>query len=72
MGGAQMTKLSIPDMNCGHCRASVEGALGALPDAGEISVDLTNRTATVTGPAANDTLIRALDEIGFPARIVGT
>lgn len=65
-----MTKLSIPDMNCGHCRASVEGALGALPDAGQISVDLGDRTATVTGPAAAEALIKALDAVGFPAKVI--
>lgn len=66
-----MTKLSIPDMTCGHCKASVEGALRALPDAGDVTVDLTAKTATATGPAAPATLLKALDEVGFPATLVG-
>lgn len=65
-----MTTLSIPDMTCGHCRASVEAALSALPGAGEIAVDLPTRQASVSGPAAPEALIAALDEIGFPATIV--
>lgn len=66
-----MTTLSIPDMTCGHCKASVETALKALPDAGTITVDLAAKTATTTGPAAPATLLKALDEVGFPATLVG-
>lgn len=66
-----MTTLSIPDMTCGHCKASVETALNALPDAGQVSVDLAAKTATTTGPAAAATLLKALDEVGFPATLVG-
>ncbi|NGQ91928.1 heavy-metal-associated domain-containing protein [Rhodobacter sp. HX-7-19] len=66
-----MTTLSIPDMTCGHCKATVESTLGALGDAGQISVDLASRTATATGPASPDRLIRALDEVGFPATAIG-
>ncbi len=66
-----MTKLSIPDMTCGHCTASVEGALKALPDAGDITVDLAAKTATTSGPATPASLLKALDEVGFPATLVG-
>lgn len=62
-----MTKLSIPDMSCGHCRASIEAALAPLPGVQKISFDAEARTATVEGPAPAATLIKALDEIGFPA-----
>lgn len=65
-----MTTLSIPDMTCGHCRASVESALSALPGAGQVSVDLPNRQASVSGPVAPDAIIAALDAIGFPAQVV--
>ncbi|MBC2835403.1 heavy-metal-associated domain-containing protein [Paragemmobacter straminiformis] len=66
-----MTKLSVPDMTCGHCKASVESALAALPDAGAITVDLAAKTVTTTGPAAPSALLKALDEVGFPASLVG-
>lgn len=66
-----MTKLAIPDMTCGHCKASVESALKALPDAGTITVDLTAKTVTTTGPAAPESLLKALDQVGFPASVVG-
>lgn len=66
-----MTLLSIPDMTCGHCRASVESALSALPGAGEIAVDLPARQVNVSGDVAADKLVAVLDEIGFPATVVG-
>lgn len=65
-----MITLSIPDMSCGHCKASVEQALGALPGVGEVTVDLTARSAVVTGSAALENLLQALDAVGFPAKAV--
>lgn len=67
-----MTLLSIPDMNCGHCKASVTQALSALPDTRTIAVDLTLRQVTVEGSASPDALLAALNEIGFPAHIIAT
>ena len=66
-----MTTLAIPDMTCGHCKASVETALKALPDAGSITVDLAAKTVTTSGPATPAALVKALDEVGFPATVVG-
>ncbi|PLL13051.1 heavy metal transport/detoxification protein [Tabrizicola sp. TH137] len=66
-----MTTLAIPDMTCGHCKASVESALAALGDAGTVTVDLAARTATASGSASPDRLLRALDEVGFPATVIG-
>lgn len=65
-----MTRLSIPDMSCGHCRASIEGALAPLPGFDSIRFDPETRTATVEGSIAESTLLSALDAIGFPAQVV--
>lgn len=64
-----MTTLSVPDMTCGHCRASVTDALSRLSGADKVEVDLTAKTVHVEGPASPDDLIRALDAIGFPATV---
>ena len=63
-----MTLLSVPDMSCGHCKASVEAALSALPGAAPITVDLANRQVKANGTP--EALIAALDQIGFPAQLV--
>lgn len=64
-----MTTLSVPDMSCGHCKASVETALGTVPQVGTVKVDLTTRRVEVTGPALADDLLKALDAAGYPATI---
>lgn len=63
-----MTLLSVPDMSCGHCKASVEAALAPLPGMAPVEVDLTTRQVKVSGPAAE--ALNALEAIGFPAQVV--
>lgn len=62
-----MTILSIPDMSCGHCKASIEAALAPL--ASQVSVDLAARRVTVQG-SPPEPLLKALEAIGFPATVV--
>lgn len=64
-----MTLLFVPDMSCGHCKASVEAALTALPGT-TAAVDLTQRQVQVSGNASPATLLDALTKIGFPAQII--
>ncbi|GLS87602.1 heavy metal transport/detoxification protein [Cypionkella aquatica] len=65
-----MTLISVPDMSCGHCKASVTEALTALPGATSVSVDLTLRRVEVKGAADPESMLIALLEIGFPAQII--
>ena len=62
-----MTRLSIPDMSCGHCRASVTEALTKLPGVTALSLDGEARVAHVQGDAPIDSLLAALGKIGFSA-----
>jgi copper chaperone len=64
---APMTRLSIPDMNCGHCKAAVETALAAVPGTRDVAVDLAGRTVTVAGEAPLPALLAALNAAGYPA-----
>ncbi len=64
-----MTILSVPDMSCNHCKATVEAALGAVPGAGAVTVDLTARKVEIAGPAPAAALIQALDQAGYPATV---
>ncbi|MCX8508809.1 MAG: heavy-metal-associated domain-containing protein [Rhodobacteraceae bacterium] len=61
-------KLSIPDMSCGHCRATVEKTLAAQGVRGVI--DLPGRTVEVEG-AAPPALLAALAAEGYPAQVKG-
>ncbi len=64
----QPLTLSVPDMSCGHCRASIEAALTALGASARF--DMAARRVTVTGTDA-DRALAALDRIGFPAHPAG-
>lgn len=65
---AERFTLSVPDMSCGHCRASITEALAPL--GGTPEFDMATRRVTVSGPLAPAVAIEALDAIGFPAEPV--
>lgn len=58
-------KLSVPDMSCGHCKATIEEAVTAA--GGKASVDLERREVTVEGldPARAQDVIR---QAGYESR----
>ncbi|UWQ02171.1 heavy-metal-associated domain-containing protein [Aliiroseovarius crassostreae] len=60
-----MTKFNVPDMSCGHCKASITKALEGAGDGVEISFDMENRQVAVSG-LSTDRVIELLNEIGFP------
>lgn len=64
-----MTRLSIPDMNCGHCRASIEAALSPVPGVTAIRFEPENRVAEIDGNADPRDLLMLLNAIGFPAEL---
>ena len=57
--------LAVPDMSCGHCRASIKAALEPL--GAELTFDAESRRVTLSGPLPPPAAIAALDAIGFPA-----
>lgn len=63
-----MTRLSVPDMSCGHCKATIEKTLGALDPAAKVSVDLPGRTVEVQSTRPLPEILAALDEAGYPAQ----
>ena len=65
-----MLKLSVPDMSCEGCKASVEKVLGPLAAPEGLSFDMAARQIAFSGPVDADRMIAALAGIGFPARRV--
>ncbi|MDO9525274.1 MAG: heavy-metal-associated domain-containing protein [Gemmobacter sp.] len=60
-------QLSVPDMSCGHCKASVETALKALDPSAQVQVDLATRQVTLETNASATRVIAALQDVGFDA-----
>jgi copper chaperone len=59
--------LSVPDMSCGHCRASIEAALAPL---GAVTgFDMPAREVTVKSGPAPAQVQAALSAIGFSAQV---
>ncbi len=40
--------LSVPDISCGHCKSSIEGAVGELSGIDAVEVHIDERTVDVT------------------------
>ena len=62
-----MTKLNIPDMTCGHCKAAVEKAVASVDASAKVAVDLDARTAEIDSSADLAAILAALKEKGYEA-----
>lgn len=60
--------ISVPEVHCGHCVSSIEGALGPMEGVASASVDLDTRTVTVTyddGTVTREQLVTAIEDQGY-------
>ncbi|SHF57224.1 copper chaperone [Loktanella atrilutea] len=62
-----MTTYSIPDMSCGHCKATVERTVQTLDPAASLTFDMPARKVTVQSQARDADLRQALAAVGYPA-----
>lgn len=61
--------LTLSGLHCGNCVKSVEKALNEVPGVEKVTVTLSPQQAIVEGKVEAQTLIDAIDEIGFEAAI---
>ena len=67
------TRLTVPDMSCGHCENTVKNTLGPLAGVQEVIVDLPGKTVSVSYDPAQVTVDRmsaALAEEFYPVSAV--
>ncbi|MDQ3932034.1 MAG: cation transporter [Actinomycetota bacterium] len=60
--------ITVPEISCGHCRSSIEGALHPLDGVAEASVDVDARTVTVTYDETTirrEQLISTIEDQGY-------
>ncbi len=58
-------KIIIEGMMCGHCKAHVEKALGALQGVEKLEVSLENKCAVVEGSVSKDACRKAIEDAGY-------
>ena len=62
------TTLSVPDISCGHCKSSIEGAVGALSGVSTVEVTIDAKTVDVSFDASSlalDSIIEAIEDQGY-------
>ena len=60
--------LSVPDISCGHCKASIEGAVAPLDgvEAATVAIDDRNVAIEYDGSEATmEAIVTAIDEQGY-------
>ena len=60
--------ISVPEIHCGHCKSSIEGALAPLDGVSHALVDIDARTVTVDyddAAVSRDQLVSAIEEQGY-------
>lgn len=62
-----MSRFSVPDMSCGHCKAKIEDALLEADGGAEISFDMEARAVTVDSVLETDEVLDAMKAAGYAA-----
>ncbi len=62
-----MKTYHIPDMSCGHCKATVEETIRSLDPAAQIEFDMAARQISVQSGTDAAHMTAALAEAGYPA-----
>ncbi|UCG40704.1 MAG: heavy-metal-associated domain-containing protein [Acidimicrobiia bacterium] len=62
-----MTTLSVPDISCGHCKSSIEGAVGKLDGVSTVEVSIDGRSVDVEfgSPTDLEAIIAAIEDQGY-------
>lgn len=63
-----MKTLHIPDMSCGHCKATVEETIKTLDPDAQIKFDMDARQIELDSQVETANVQAALSEVGYPAR----
>jgi copper chaperone len=56
---------SVPGISCDHCQAAIEGEVSRVPGVERVTVDVTARSVTVTGGAADAAVHTAIHDAGY-------
>ena len=60
--------LYVPEMNCKHCKMTIENALNDVANVDEVVVDLNHRTVGINGKANEEVVIQAINQAGYSVK----
>ena len=66
---ATQETFQVPDVHCGHCKGSIEGALSPMEGVTGAFVDLESRTVKVTYEESRidrESVVRTIEGAGYP------
>ncbi|WP_172329903.1 heavy-metal-associated domain-containing protein [Mangrovicoccus sp. HB161399] len=63
-------KFSVPDMSCGHCRASIEKAVKGADPAASLAFDQDSRQVEIGSGLDAPALTAVLAEAGYSATVL--
>lgn len=63
-----MLKLSVPEMSCGHCVATISNAIRRIDPEARIESDLQARSISIDSRESADHLREAIRVAGYEAR----
>jgi copper chaperone CopZ len=61
------TTYTVPGVTCGHCKAAIEGEVGALDGVTSVVVDVDTKRVAVVGTASDEAVRAAIVEAGYEA-----
>lgn len=56
--------LSVPEISCGHCKETIEGAVSPLGGVDSVRVDIDTKTVHVDG-GDHRMIVDAIEAVGF-------
>lgn len=66
-----MTTFLVPDMSCGHCKATIEKAVAAADFAARMEFDLAAHLVKIESALPTAKLAETLEDAGYPATVAG-
>ena len=60
-------KFNVPDMSCGHCKATIETAIKSVDETAKIEIDLASKTVDITSAVNAGDFAAALESSGYPS-----
>lgn len=64
-----MTRFHVPDMSCGHCKATIEKALAGIDADAKVEVDLDTRSVRVASARPASELQAAMKASGYESSV---